>query len=359
MNKPLVITQVCRRFGPVGGMERYVWELSRELSLMGHHIHILCEQNLCTEPLSGVHIHALGTVRPKPRWLAHIRFSRHVHTWLKQQQIPEMIIHSHERTQDHHITTFHGPPFAKILDLPLWKRFSLRSNMNLWLERRELCGAQVQMIVPNSKQISRQLQHYYPSVNSILMNPIVPGVTATCSKRPLRVISNTAGTVGFIGKEWRRKGLEVAIAIISKLYNKRPNLHFIIAGPIAKDIKHLFASAPFKFTLLGEVNVDAFYPQLDVLLHPASSEPYGMVITEALSAGVPAVISDVCGAASEITPQRGSTLPLTAPINTWVEELHQWLNCAHKHVDYKHSWHNTASSYEQLYKRINLNIPEK
>ncbi|MDQ6967827.1 MAG: glycosyltransferase, partial [Mariprofundaceae bacterium] len=163
ISNQLTIVQICRRFGPVGGMERYVWELCRELVSMGHQVHVLCEVNLCTEPLSNVSIHELGTVRPKPRWLAHIRFSRRVHHWLKQHRTPEMIIHSHERTQDHHISTFHGPPFAKVRDFPLWKRISLRIKMNLWLEQRELCATQVQMIVPNSIHIANDLRHYYPS----------------------------------------------------------------------------------------------------------------------------------------------------------------------------------------------------
>jgi len=123
MTKPLEIVQICRRFGPVGGMERYVWELCRELAAMGHQVHVLCEANRCTEVVKGVHIHELGIVRPRPRWLAHIRFSRHVHTWLKQHRTANMIIHSHERSQDHHITTFHGPPFAQVKERPLWKRF--------------------------------------------------------------------------------------------------------------------------------------------------------------------------------------------------------------------------------------------
>ncbi|MDQ6956943.1 MAG: glycosyltransferase family 4 protein, partial [Mariprofundaceae bacterium] len=84
MPKPLVIAQICRRFGPVGGMERYVWELCRELASMGHQVHVLCEINLCSEPLSRVNIHELGVIPPKPRWLSYLRFSRRVHIWLEQ-----------------------------------------------------------------------------------------------------------------------------------------------------------------------------------------------------------------------------------------------------------------------------------
>lgn len=351
MSKPRVILQICRRFGPVGGMERYVWEITRELAAMGHLVHVLCEVNLCTEALSGVHIHELGTVRPKPRWLAHIRFSRHVHQWLEKNRTPEMIIHSHERTADHQITTFHGPPFAKVRNLPLWKRFSLRIKMNLWLEQRELCNSQVQIIVPNSKQIAQELEYYYPSIAKHMTPAIVPGVS-DAPKRPMRAIAADGGVIGFVGKEWKRKGLVMAIKIMNELVKQRPNLHFMVAGPIKNDIQSLFKSASFNFTLLGEINTQTFYPKLDILLHPAINEPYGMVITEALNAGVPVVISDICGASSELTPQLGSALPFTSPSKTWAQEVDEWLNKENLHVQYQHSWHDTAMAYVAEYQKL-------
>jgi len=354
MFKPLIITQICRRFGPVGGMERYVWELCQELAKAGHQIHVLCETNLCEEPLPEITIHKLGIVRPKPRWLAHIRFSHRIHAWLEQHRTPEMIIHSHERCQDHHITTFHGPPFAQVRELPIWKRFSLRVKMNLWLETRELCSPQVQMIVPNSINISQQLVTYYPAIAEHLTTPIAPGVTMG-AKRPMRHIKNDAGVIGFVGKEWKRKGLKKAIQVVSKLAETRANITFIIVGPLKKDIRSLFESSPFNVTLLGEVNAKELYPQMDVLLHPAANEPYGMVITEALSAGVPVVISDVCGAASEITPQLGHVLSLNQNDASWAQAIESCLNeDIYQHIHYQRSWHDTAMTYVQLYKQVKL-----
>jgi len=351
MHKPFNIVQICRRFGPVGGMERYVWALSRELAKLGHQVHILCEVNLCEEPLANVQIHELGQVRPKPRWLAHMRFSKHVHTWLKQHRTPEMIVHSHERTADHQITTFHGPPFAKVHDLPIWKRFSLRTKMNLWLEERELCASQVQAIVPNSIQIAKALAMHYPSIEHKLTAPIIPGVSPL-KKRTQHAIAQDAGVIGFIGKEWKRKGLEKAIQIVESLHQTRPNLHFLVAGAHQDDIAHLFKQVSFQFELLGSIDVSQFYTQLDVLLHPANNEPYGMVITEALSAGVPVVISDVCGAASEVTESLGSTLALHNPVTIWAEQMDLWLMQEEFYADYKHSWKDTAMAYEKVYEKI-------
>ena len=347
------ILQVVRRFGPVGGMERYVWELTRELAAMGHHVQVLCEVDLSNGALPDIQIHTLGEVRPKPRWLAHIRFSNRVREWLKLHPQTDTIIHSHERLQGHHITTFHGPPFANIYSQPIWKRLSLRTTMNLWLERRELCSVGVQAIVPNSIRIADELAPYYPSIKEKLSEPIVPGVEKT-PQRNIQEIATDAGTIGFVGKEWKRKGLAMAINIVSKLAETRPNLTFLVAGPAAQDIQHLFKSASFKYELLGETDARELYQQLDLLLHPARQEPFGMVITEALSAGVPAVISDVCGAASEITPSNGTLLSLNDPIKAWAEAIHLHLSNSGDQVTYDRSWHQVAVEYENTYQRLQL-----
>jgi len=347
------ILQVVRRFGPVGGMERYVWELTRELATLGHHVQVLCEADLSHGMLPEVQVHILGEVRPKPRWLAHIRFSNRVHKWLKLHPQANTIIHSHERLQDHHITTFHGPPFANIYSQPIWKRLSLRAAMNLWLEHRELCAENVQAIIPNSIRIADELATYYPVIKEKLSEPIFPGVEKLPKRKALEVATD-AGTIGFVGKEWKRKGLPLAIDIVSKLAEKRPNLVFKVAGPPQETIDHLFRSATFKYELMGETDVSELYQQLDLLLHPAQQEPFGMVITEALSANVPVVISDKCGAITEVTSSRGDILSLQDPVDAWVWAVDQRLERANEQIAYARSWHKMAIDYENLYKTIQI-----
>ena len=349
--QPLYILQICRRFGPVGGMERYVWELCRELAAAGHHVEVVCEVNLSPEPLHGVAVHVLGTVRPKPRWLAHLRFSRHVRDWLTQHPDSSRVIHSHERTNVHHVTTFHGPPFATVRELPLWKRFSLRVKMNSWLEKHELCGQQVQAIIPNSGHIAAQLTHYYPEVASKLTHPIAPGVRCFKQRAP-HPVDAAAGIIGFVGKEWKRKGLPKAIALLEQLSQRRPNLQCWVIGPNPSEIEHLFQQASFSFKLLGERKAEELYPQMDLLLHPANKEPYGMVITEALAAGVGVVISDVCGAASEVNASLGDVLSLDSDIMRWSDAVDARLQRAGQPIHYQRSWQVVAQEHLALYQQI-------
>ncbi|MDQ6974213.1 MAG: glycosyltransferase family 4 protein [Mariprofundaceae bacterium] len=351
MTDALHVLHVCRRFGPVGGMERYVWALTQALSELGHGVEVLCEVNLCQASPKGVVVHELGEVHPKPRWLAHIRFSQRVHAWLTANPNARRIIHSHERTEDHHITTFHGPPYAAVRELPLWKRVGLRVSMNLWLEKRELTAPHVRQVIPNSSHIRQQLLYYYPEVAGVMANPIAPGVS-TCQARAEKIVDEQGGVIGFLGKEWKRKGLEYAVKIMTKLVDIRPKVTFLVAGFEATEAQHLFQGVRFSYQLLGHVNSDTFYAQLDVLLHPASKEPYGMVITEALSAGVAVVVADVCGAADDIDKKFGKVLPLHADASVWAQAIDTQLKQDYAVIRYQRSWQDVALEHTPIYQTI-------
>lgn len=295
----LNLLQVARRFGPVGGMERYVWELTRELAALGHKVTVLCEVLEAERAPEGVEVIELGEVAKKPRWLAHLRFSARVSQWVAEHPDADRIIHSHERTAVHQVTTFHGPPFARVLDRPWWKRCSLRVLANLWLERRELYGAQVRAVVPNSARTANALIYYYPELSPVLVEPVRPG-TDDIPLRPERAVPEDGGVIGFVGKEWKRKGLDIAVTIVRELLNQRPNAQFVVIGPKPDEVRHLFAGIEANVTLLGETDSKPHYADFDLLLHPAREEPYGMVIAEARAAGVPVVISSACGIAEEL-----------------------------------------------------------
>ena len=343
--KKLKILHVVRRYGPVGGMERYVWELTRELAALGHQVVVVCERCHVEKP-SGIVVHELGEIAPRPRWLSLLRFGRRVACWLQENIQPGTVIHSHERFNQHHLTTFHGPPFATVFEKPFWRLISLRVWMQLFLERRELSAARY--IVPNSPFIKQQLAHYYPQWAHKLTLPIVPGVVRQ-AVRTFRVVPHDGGVIGFVGKEWQRKGLPWAVEIATALRRTRPALQFHVVGPDAADIRALFAKWADGYHLLGWAD-QARYEDFDVLLHPAKAEPYGMVISEAMAAGVPVVISDVCGAAPQVTPGAGAVLPLSASLDSWVNAVEQQLRRSDPPPQYQRGWQQVAREYEEIYR---------
>lgn len=346
------IIQVVRRFGPVGGMERYVWETTLALVRLGHEVQVICEY--CTEdekPL-GIQVHELGKMVYRPRWLYYWRFGRRVNAWLKASPQPGWLIHSHERTGVHDVTTFHGPPFASVRNRPWWKRISLRVAMQLWMERRELRVAKV--IVPNSMVIAQQLAHYYPEYAHKITNPVVPGVLPGVVRVP-RSVPNDGGVVGFVGREWERKGLPLAVDIVEQLRQQRPNLELWVIGPEPREVEYLFKHWPSGYRLLGWLNDNAYFADIDVLLHPAKAEPYGMVISEAMAAKVPVVVSDVCGAAEQVTAGRGEVIPLQASVHEWGVAIDKQLARKEQLMGFTRSWDVLAREHTNLYKDVASN----
>lgn len=341
------ILVVARRYGPVGGMERYVWELTRELAALGHQVAVVCERCHAEKP-QGIALHELGEIASRPRWLSLLRFSTRVARWLELNPHPGYVIHSHERLRVHDVTTFHGPPIATLRERPWWKRVSLRVGMHFHLERRELETARY--IVPNSDFVQRQLAHYYPEFAHKLTEEIVPGV-AVLSRRDWKRSPADGGIVGFVGKEWRRKGLPLAAEIVKRLRQERPNLELWVAGPQPQEVQHLFAGWQGGYRLLGWRSDTEHLRQIDVLLHPARAEPYGMVIAEAMAAQSRVVVSDVCGAATQVGAQAGMVFPVDAPLEAWVEGLRGQLQLENAPPRYVRGWREVAQEYEKIYER--------
>ncbi|MDX8379840.1 MAG: glycosyltransferase family 4 protein [Gallionella sp.] len=342
------IVHVVKRYGPVGGMERYAWELTRELQKSGHPVTVLCERCHTDKPV-GIHVVELGETAKRPRWLSQLRFSGRVTRWAHENPCSSRVIHSHERIGVHDVTTFHGPPFATIYELGWWRFISLRVWVRLYLERRELETPHV--IVPNSSFISRQLAHYYPQMASKLSQPIVPGVLPV-KARESRSVAKSGGVVCFVGWEWPRKGLPLAIEIIALLRIQRPELELWVVGPVPAKLAPLFVNWQGGYRLLGWREDNDYLSEVDVLLHPAKAEPYGMVISEAMTARVPVVISDVCGAAEQVTPDAGAVLPLTASIEAWAHAVEAQLSRVDAVPPFDRSWARVAQEYEEVYRGV-------
>lgn len=356
MNKGFI--HIVRRYGPVGGMENYVYQLTLSLAKQGHRVCILCEKNHLDAYLldalpANISIVELGNFCRKPRWLAQWGFSRRVSEHLDQSSYGDVIIHSHERSQVHHVTTFHGPPFLNRRHRPL-DFLSPRIHMWSYLERRELEGAQVKAILPNSPLIGEQLQSLYPAVAAKVLEPAYPGVADSFS----HIVRDTNGvTVGFLGREWKRKGLDVACKILQLLREEIPDVHFVVAGCDTQEIAHLFNGWPkSSYTLLGWITEpNDFLASIDVLLHPARSEPFGMAIAEANAVGIPVIVSDHCGVAALVGKQQGFVCELAAntpDLGPWVHACQSALQNKLVVTSMNLSWDTLAKQHIELYQAL-------
>jgi UDP-glucose:(heptosyl)LPS alpha-1,3-glucosyltransferase len=345
----LHVVQVVRRFERDGGMELYVWNLSHELADLGVHVHILCQQSEIKANYKNISINLLKKVPPKPGWLATAIFSYNASRWIKKHTKNDWIIHSHERTSVHNVTTFHGTPFANIRSKPWWKRSSIRISAWLYMEKRELCSSNVNVVFPNSDMVHKELKELYPCIGNRLKLPAYPGIDK--EKVKINPVENK-GTILFIGKEWKRKGLEKTVQIVKKIRDSDNSVQLWVIGPNTNDIKHLFNDWKGGYRLLGWQNPKNFLPKANLLLHPANYEPYGMVISEATSFGVPVVVSNKCGISSKVTSKSGVVVDVEEDITRWVNACLQELKRELPAKTIGKSWKSLAEDHVATYIKL-------
>lgn len=110
-------------------------------------------------------------------------------------------------------------------------------------------------------------------------------------------IEHKSKNVLFIGRDFYRKGGDVALKVFERLKKSFENVRLIFVGKIEdkqtlekvkKDKAITYFSHASKKDLHGEI-----FPSADIFLLPTTAEAYGMSIIEAMSKGLPVVTSRV------------------------------------------------------------------
>lgn len=211
------------------------------------------------------------------------------------------------------------------------------------LERREVMTPQI--VVPNSPLISDLLARHYPAAR--LSAPVPPGVEPG-EARPARRPPPEGGVIGFVGKEWKRKNLAWAISVAERLAATRPGIRLRIYGPEPSEIGALLSSAGIDCAAMGWKGRPD-YASMDLLIHPARSEPYGMVVAEALASRVPVVISDRCGIAPYLKADMGEVLDLEESLDAWAAACERQLCRDESPSPLVRRWEDVTDDYEKIY----------
>lgn len=147
-----------------------------------------------------------------------------------------------------------------------------------------------------------------------------PGTPEPAARSALRAalrVPGDARVVLFVGSDYARKGLDRAIAALAALPGAlRGTAHLVVAGadraqPYRRLARQLGVGA--QVHLLGaRDDVARLMHGADLLVHPARREAAGLVLLEALAAGLPVLTTDVCGYAPCVAQSRAGQV-LRAP----------------------------------------------
>jgi glycosyltransferase involved in cell wall biosynthesis len=140
-------------------------------------------------------------------------------------------------------------------------------------------------------------------------------------------IPQAARIVGIIGRYHPQKDHHSFLRAAAMVAEKHPDVYFVLIGrgleegntAVMRDVTEGKLSA--RVRLLGErSSVNGLLPAFDVYCSSSCNEGFPNVVGEAMSCGVPCVVTDV-GASREIVGDTGVVVPPTSP-----EKLAQGLN---------------------------------
>jgi phosphatidylinositol alpha-mannosyltransferase len=105
----------------------------------------------------------------------------------------------------------------------------------------------------------------------------------------------------FVGRLEPRKGFPIAVRAFAQLAEQYPDLQLVVVGdgPEKHAVDVLSPALRARVQMLGKVTYDAlptYHQAADIFISPATgSESFGIVLVEAMAAGLPLVASDIAG----------------------------------------------------------------
>lgn len=222
--------------------------------------------------------------------------------------------------------------------------------------RRAIQRIEVRTVVSDAAR--DLIGRYYPG--EYLLTPNGVEVDRFASATPIDL--GPGPNILFFGRIERRKGLEVLVQAMTRLRETGATLVVAGSGPEEAACRSLAERLEVPVRFLGKVSEDdkpGIYKGADIYCAPGiGGESFGIVLVEALAAGVPVVCSDldgyraVAGAAAELVPAGDAGAladALRAVLNEPAKaETMRKLSSRHAGM---YDWNRLAAGVESIYEK--------
>jgi len=305
------IAVVVPKYGLVGGGERFVFEVTERMAQQGRYeFHVFANQWQAAAG-SPVHFHKVPAIS-FPRSLRP-----YVFPWFAQQMINRGgfdLIHSHERIFQADIVSLHCTPHEFWVREVRKKRFpSISDRGAMVIERQMIKNGKETFFLPVSSIAEDAFKSYYgalpgkwqvmhPGVDCRRFSTLDKGLCRSEIRKEYG-ISEDDLLLLFVGMNFEVKGLDTVITAISRAKAAQPdsNVSLLVVGK--GDNKKYAAIAEsqgvaknVRFAGSLTTGIERYYKASDAFIMLSRFDTFGMVVLEAMSAGVPVIVSPNVGA---------------------------------------------------------------
>lgn len=351
-----------------GGVQECVFMMQRELAKRGHNVLILTPQARSQAEVLPNYVRVLGTASDMK---TPLHTTAQVSISLDTRQLDELL-----KAEQFDLLHFHEP-WVPLLARQILGRSDAKNvaTFHAKLPDTMMSKALEKVVTPYTKSVLKHLDAL--TAVSDAAADYVRGIT----ERNVEIIPNgidvskfktlhvkPAQTIFFVGRLEKRKGVKYLLQAFALLQTSQPDVQLIIAGdgPDREKLEELSDELELKnITFTGYISDEQkmkYLSQAGVFCSPALyGESFGIVLLEAMAAGIPIVAGDNPGYA---TVMRGrGMLSLVDPEDTenFARRLEvmltdravrrAMLDWADAHID-QYDYKNVIDQYEQLYKRL-------
>lgn len=299
---------VIPKYGLVGGAEQFASELTQRLCAYNEHqYHVFA--NRWQASSAAIKFHRVPIIS-FPKFLTTISFAYFIRRQLRENIFS--LVHSHERIFAADIFTLHGIPHRYWVHNVRRKKMSPYDLVTAWVEKKLVEeGNCKKFIAVSSLTKDIFLQEY--QINPDKVAVINPGVDLNdYAQRNKDSVRNTIRrelginiadpVILFASMNFEIKGLDDVLFSLAKLKAQNRKFKLIVAGKgnikkYTKMAKEAQINSDIIFT--GPVNKEKLirmYLASDLYIMLSKFDTFGMVVLEAMAAGLPVIISSNVGA---------------------------------------------------------------
>ena len=369
------IVQTPVRFYPfIGGVENYVYYLSKELVRRGHQIEVIC----ANEPQS-INIDNIEEIKVKRLSylgrIANTNITPQLPLILSQEDYD--IIHTHIPTpwsadwsavlskikNKPLVITYHNDIIGEgIVDYIA--RFYNSTFLKLLLKRAD----KIIITQPSYLKSSNYLRDYQDKIE------VIPNGVDVDKFQPRKTFNDdyTIFFLSLLDEFHRYKGLDYLLKSLQIVKKEIPNFKLVVGGKgvLVDYYKKMAASMGLvdnvEFTgFISDDEIVGYYNQANVFVLPSTSslqEGFGIVALEALACQIPVITTDIVGVAEDLVAVNGGLVVPPKDVVKLAEaiiiifkdrELQKEMGKrGRKLVMEKYTWKSVASNMEKLYKII-------